>query len=277
MFLLLKQAENKLRLKLNFAFSVAKRSHRFRLIQHFLILTFILGMELLILFTISLDILCVGMHIKAFHIAVALDYVESYVGTVCGYSFKTGKTLYKGYTALYGTLAALQAVYMSFPYLFAHGLDHITERLYFLGHIRQVHCKRSNCGLYDFADCFAKQVKLLFGYWRKLYLCISVILSYIIQLDTVVAHSFEIHDGVEYLSRELLLVGTELAGIYLYHVIVQHGLGLIEEPLVFIQQLYFLLVELLMHIHRYAVILDDCGTHTVYNFTALLECYGRSL
>ena len=86
-----------------------------------------------------------------------------------------------------------------------------------------------------------------------------------------------IHDGVEYLSRELLLVGTELAGIYLYHVIVQHGLGLIEEPLVFIQQLYFPLVELLMHIHCYAVVFDDCGTHTVYNLTALLECYGRSL
>ena len=94
MFLLLKQAENKLRLKLNFAFSVAKRLHRLRLVQHLIILLFIICMELLILLTVGLDILGVGVHIEAFDIAVALDYVERYVGTVRGDSFKTGKTFY---------------------------------------------------------------------------------------------------------------------------------------------------------------------------------------
>ena len=112
--------------KLNFAFSVAKRLHRLRLVQHLVILIFILGMKLFILLTVGLDIPSVRVHIEAFDITVALDYVERYVGAVSGDSLKTGKTFYEGYTALYRTMTALQTVYVAFPDLFAHDLDHVS-------------------------------------------------------------------------------------------------------------------------------------------------------
>ena len=48
-------------------------------------------------------------------------------------------------------MTALQAVYVAFPDLFAHDLDHVSERLYLLSHLGQVHSKRADGGLYYFA------------------------------------------------------------------------------------------------------------------------------
>ena len=75
------------------------------------------------------------------------------------------------------------------------------------------------------------------------------------------------------LCGELLLFGAELTGIDLYHIVVKDGFGFVKEPLIFVQKLDFLFVELLVHIHCDTIIFYYGSAHAVDNLSTLLKCY----